>query len=347
MGLAAAIPDLAECGTDLEPEEILVDLPLNKVVVRGGDILTRTDGGHIGTPNLFFDPERWSQAYEHQKQCGFVFTPRHRVNLVALASRIVFFEKFGLVMDEQADRAAKVTGVVREAWVMNARERGLCSPKCAEEVLQGGRPRLVLMHRDDFELPADWRSEDPGVGRRLAEEINEHLPNGLPASFHRAVCATIRDLANFIAMIEETGAWVTAESLSESQLQRKLREHLLSRETTVAEGSEVGGGETDLVVHERIIIENKVRKESTQDPFETGQHYAWQGRRYGHALCSRVVFVVVGYRPSSEADILPLPSRIRTCAMPQAPEERCEVRVVIPWGTGVPSRAKRPIGVPS
>ena len=58
--------------------------------------------------HLFFDPERWSEAYEHQKQCGFVFTPRSRVPLVALASRIMFYEYFGVVMDQQADRAAKV-----------------------------------------------------------------------------------------------------------------------------------------------------------------------------------------------------------------------------------------------
>ena len=108
IALADTIADLKRYAIDLRSEEILVDPPPNKVVVRGGDILTRTDGGHIGTPNLFFDPERWSQAYEYQKQCGFVFTPRNRVELVALASRIVFFEKFGLVMDEQADRAAKV-----------------------------------------------------------------------------------------------------------------------------------------------------------------------------------------------------------------------------------------------
>ena len=90
--LAQDIPELAKFAHGLRPEEILVDLPLNRVVVRGGDILTRTDGGDIGTPNLFFDPERWSHAYQHQKQCGFVFTPRERVPLVALASRIVFHE---------------------------------------------------------------------------------------------------------------------------------------------------------------------------------------------------------------------------------------------------------------
>ena len=118
--LSDAIPDLADTTTALEEEEILVDLPMNRVVVRGGDMLTRTDRGHIGTPNLFFDPERWSEAYEHQKQCGFVFTPRSRVPLVALASRIMFYEYFGVVMDQQADRAAKVADVVDDEWVRAA-----------------------------------------------------------------------------------------------------------------------------------------------------------------------------------------------------------------------------------
>ena len=166
--LANAIPDLAEYAIDIKQEEILVDLPFNKVVVRGGDILTRTDGGHIGTPNLFFDPERWSQAYEHQKQCGFVFTPRNRVALVALASRIVFFETFGLVMDEQAERAAKVTGIVHDAWVMTARDKGLCSPECAE-VLQGAPPversraRTPRRHDRHCTTPGALFRDDAGV----------------------------------------------------------------------------------------------------------------------------------------------------------------------------------------
>ena len=340
--LASNIPDLAQYAIDIKQEEILVDLPFNKVVVRGGDILTRTDGGHIGTPNLFFDPERWSQAYEHQKQCGFVFTPRNRVALVALASRIVFFETFGLVMDEQADRAAKVTGIVRDTWVTSARDKGLCSPESAE-VLQGDLPRLVLFRGDDLTLPQDWLSEDPDVRNRIAEELNSHLPAGLPASFHKAVLDTIRNLTSFVNMIEKTGSWTSRQELSESQLQEKLHEHLLSREVPVVEGSKLGGGETDLVLHDLIVVENKVCKK-TQDPFKVGPHAAWQARRYSVALCSRVAFVVVGYRPSDEAALLPLPSRIRARAMPESPEKRCEVRVVVPWGAGIPSSAKNPTG---
>ena len=237
--IAKVIPDLAKSATDIREEEILVDLPVNKVVVRGSDILTRTDGGHIGTPNLFFDPERWSQAYEHQKQCGFVFTPRSRVDLVALASRIVFFETFGLIMDEQAARAAKVTGTVRDTWVTTARDKGLCSPECAE-VLQGDQPQLALFRGDDLKLPQAWLSEDPKVRDRIAEDLNSHLPAGLPASFHKAVSDTIRELASFVHMIEKKGNWVSRQRLSEFQLQAKLYEHLLSRETPVVEGSNLG-----------------------------------------------------------------------------------------------------------
>ena len=339
--LAHVIPDLAAQGNDLKPEEILVDLPLNRVVVRGGDILTRTDGGHIGTPNLFFDPERWSQAYEHQKQCGFVFTPRNRVALVALASRIVFFECFGLVVNEQSDRAAKVTGIVNDTWVTKARDEGLCSPECAE-VLRGSRPQLIPFRGSDFALPEGWLSEEPDVSNHIAEDLNTHLPSGLPASFHEAVSSMVGDLASFVDMIEKAGNWASVQALSESELQAKLHEHLLSREVTVTEGSELSGGETDLVLYDRVVVENKVHKVRTRDPFEVGPHHAWQTRRYSIALCSRVGFTVVGYRPSDESVLLPLPSRIRVLSMPEAPEKRCEVRVVVPFGAGVPSSAKRP-----
>lgn len=341
MKLADAIPDLKKHAVDLRQEEILVDLRFNKVVVRGGDILTRTDGGHIGTPNLFFDPERWSQAYEHQKQCGFVFTPRSRVNLMALASRIVFFESFELVMDEQADRAAKVTDVVQDAWVEAARDNNLCSPECAE-ALKRGCTRLFKFQTEDFKLPPDWLTECPDVGTRIAEEINACLPDGLPASLHGDIAATIGDLAFFVDMIEKAGSWASLQKLTESELQTKLRECLNSRGTKVAEGSEFGGGKTDLILHDRIVVENKVRRRRTRDPFEAGPHYAWQGRRYSIALCSRVVFVVLGYYPNDETALIPLPNRIRACPIQGAQEEWCQVRVVVPWGAGVPSSAKKP-----
>ena len=340
--LSNTIPEIDSSKTKIKAEEILVDLPLNRVVVRGGDILTRTDGGHIGTPNLFFDPERWSKAYEHQKQCGFVFTPRNRVALVALASRIVFFETYGLVMNEQAERAAKITDIVKANWLNVAHEKGLCSSECAE-ALHGDRLRLLQFRGGQLALPKAWLSENANLGNLIADELNRYLPSGLAASFHQAVLETIRDLASFVDMISRSGSWVSCTKLLESHLQQKLHEYLLSIKTPVQVGSEHGGGVTDLILHDRVVVENKVCN-ATDDPFGVLRDAPWQSRRYSMALCSRVEFVVVGYRPRDEAALLPLTGRIRVLPMSAAPEQRCEVRVVIPWGQGVPSSAKKPTG---
>ena len=167
----------------------------------------------------------------------------------------------------------------------------------------------------------------------------------MPASFHGAVADTIRDVASFADMVEKSGTWVSVERISEADLQSKLREHLRSRGIAFVEGGEVGGGETDLVLHDRIVVENKVDKEEIRDPFEFGPHYAWQARRYSIALCSRVTFVIFAYRPVDEAARHCLPDRIRACAMQETKEDRCQIRVIVPLGGGVPSSAKRPAGI--
>ena len=339
--LGREISELAPLADGLQPEEILVDLPFNKVVVRGGDILTRTDQGHVGTPNLFFDPERWSQAYEHQKQCGFVYASRSRVPLVSLAARLVFFDTYGLVMDEQADRAAKVTGLVQDDWLTCARDSKLCSPECADALQSNGSP-LVRFRADDFNFPATWSSEDHQAASRIATELNTELRSGLPASFHKAVCSTMDELAFFLDMAERNGRWVSASGLGESQLQATLREFLDARQTEVKEGAEYGGGETDLVLFERIVVENKVLKGGVSDPFAVGEdRFGWQARRYSLSLCSRVVFVVAAYKPATEGDLFPLTDRIRVRSLGGPSEQRCEVRIVLPWGMDVPSTAKQ------
>lgn len=337
--LAEAIPDLAASGRTLQPEHVLVDLPLNKVVVRGGDILTRTDGGHIGTPNLFFDPERWSQAYEHQKQCGFVFTPRQHVPLVALASRIVFYESFGIGMDIQAERAAKVSNAVKDEWFVKARKAGLCDEECVCALTSSRQSRLVMFDETDpIGLPDEWLNLDPDIKRRLIRDLNASLPSGLVASAHKAVLSTIGDLTSFVQMAESMGTFTTKDALPERDLQEAVRQHLESREVNVVEGAEVGGGETDLVLRDRIVVENKVLT-AHSDPFESLRNASWQARRYAMPLCSNVTFVIVAYRPRDEASLLPPPERVRVLRIRDVPEERCEVRLAIPWGTGVPSSA--------
>ena len=55
-----------------------------------------------------------------------------------------------------------------------------------------------------------------------------------------------------------------------------------------------------------------------------------------------VVFVVLAYRPVDESALLPKTKRIAVRPLEGAPEECAEVRVVVPWGYDVPSRAKKP-----
>ena len=131
------------------------------------------------------------------------------------------------------------------------------------------------------------------------------------------------------------------KTLAEKELQRFLKDHLRSREVDVQEGTEIGGGESDLVLPGPLIVENKVR-ENTADPFEVGQHYVWQARRYSIPISSRVSFVVLAYRPADEYTILPMSRRIAVAIPDSGPKGHVQIRVVVPWGEGVPSSAKAP-----
>lgn len=339
--LGGAIPELSAVATNLTLEEILVDFPINKAKLgRGNDLLTRTEAGRVVPPNLFFDAEKWSLAYEHQKLVGHVFAPLSSVPLVALASRIALFMRFGVVMGADADNAAKTTGVVSADWIRKAAEAALCSAECAE-ALTTEKPVLLQMRSNDLRIPADWSVDDPDIARRLAEGFRDAIPGGLPAGARKGVIDTLFDLMTFVEMIEKSGEFTARTELAEKTLQQELKKHLRSREVPVTEGSEIGGGETDLVVYDKVLIENKSR-DLTTDPFESGLDYPFQARRYSIALLRRVSFVVLSYRPSTETSLLPLTARIRVSRINGVPEDHAEVRVVVPWGTGVPSKAKAP-----
>ena len=78
--VSAVNPRLSELAMSLCPEHIIVDLPANKARPGGNLLMTRTENDEVGLPNLFFDPERWSNAYEQQKRCGYVFCPREQTS---------------------------------------------------------------------------------------------------------------------------------------------------------------------------------------------------------------------------------------------------------------------------
>jgi hypothetical protein len=135
------------------------------------------------------------------------------------------------------------------------------------------------------------------------------------------------------------GMFKGQSALKEKQdLQSQIRNHLRSNGVEVEEGEEVAGGETDLILPGSLVVENKVCQ-IVPDPFESGGKFGLQARQYALAKKSRVVFVIVAYRPANEIPIA-LTESIRVRPLKKSPEPMAEVRIVLPWGYGVPSKPR-------
>jgi HD superfamily phosphohydrolase len=332
--LLARVPDLGPAEAPLRPEHVLIDISFDKVSVRGSDILTRTEGGQLGTPNLFFNPEKWSTAYKEQKQCGFVFAPQEFVPAVALASRIVFYERFRLTMSAEADRAAKTTGLVTPALIQAAAAAGLCSLDCQAALTSPRPPRVPVVGR--VFLPAGWEAESPQLAQGLAGALADCLPSGLLAEALDAVLQTLTDLAAFLTLLEESGALASKKEIDEGQdIRAPLRDFLRRRGASVAESPRAPGGPVDLLVRRRLVLELR-KTGTTASPFAKGPDDGWQPRRYAAPFSSDVVFVVLAYRPAPGAAVPKVSERIRVARPGGGPDGCAQVRVVLPYGERAP-----------
>jgi HD superfamily phosphohydrolase len=340
--LAAVIPSFKKDGSVLGAEHILVDLPEDRVTVPGKKLLMRTESGGLTDANLFFNPDKWSEAYKNQKQCGYVFAPRDRIEVVSLASQITFFERFGVVMRREAQHLCKIEHLLTDHWMnwmKKALESRLCSPECHDALTQS-RPRLLPIRKDEIVLPPDWITEDPNTKARLAQEFFNSLPGGLVSSTHSSVLRALENLCYVLQAIEEGGLFVKDHKPDEkTALQAEILKILRVKGIKAREGTEIGGGETDIILPGDLILENKVA-DKTEDPATLKPDAAWQARRYSISLNKRVSFVMIAYKPGSDAAILPLPSRVSVSKLPNSSEECAVVRLILPWGHGTPSRAK-------
>ena len=222
-----------------------------------------------------------------------------------------------------------------------SRRKRVIDVECHQQ-LREQRVFLSRILAEDIRLPDAWIEEKPELPKNLAEEITISRPGGFVAPVKGEILRTLTSLGDFVRMISEGGEYAKFDSLPEARLQADARRHLRTQGLQISEGSEVGGGETDLLVAHKIIIENKIVGE-TNDPMSENRPYPFQARRYSIALCKTVFFTLVAYKPRSETGLLPQSSSIAVRKVPDIPEDCLEIRFVVPYGTGRPSEVSKPV----
>jgi hypothetical protein len=335
------MPDFYEPAREIVASDIIVDMPHPDRVTAGTgqNILVGNASGDVEFPNLYFDPEKWSQAYRSKKHCGYVYCRNELKPAVNLASKFVFAEGLNVVMDEAADRLTKTKGIHSDDIIERTLEAGLISPDTAQRIIRK-EARLARFQRDDIAVPSDWTAQGEDVPQQLAEALNEARPRGYTASLMKTIGELIESLAYFADMSSKGGTLREVGIGEEPKLQAALRDHIRSRQQYVDEGSEFGGGETDLIFQRQIVIENKIHSVTTNNPLKVAEKYEWQARRYSIALSNDIVATVVGYRPTDEGGILP--SRESFLIRRLSDRKTVAIRIALPVGLDVPSSVKVP-----
>ncbi len=315
------------------PEQIIVDLPDSKAdAIR---ILARYPNDRLAVPEFSFNPVKWADAYDLQKRTGYVFCPREAVALTGLAAKLVFLERFGLVMAKEADGYIKAPEV-RSAWVEHLEAVGIIDGEAVQHLRQQ-RFSLLRITLDDVPVPSGWLEDEPDLGVELANRLDDLLPAGLILAEKDALTKTLKGLFQFVDTWHN-GSDVTATLPNEAALQEKVRQALGFQGIKTAEAGKVSGGEFDIFAEDRVLIENKLA-EDVRDPFDAKSAAATQGRRYAIALGGRVVIVIMAYIPKPGQ----FPTKAKSVLVRKidaADDRRAEIRIVIPHGAVVPSREK-------
>jgi len=190
--LREKIPALCGGSNQFGPEDVLIDLAEDRVIAPFSGPLLRTASGRLTRANLFFNPDKWTEAYKNQKKCGYVFAPREHLACVAVASEITFFEKYGLLMREEARHLSKLDSILDQPdwsqWKRLAFEAKLCSPECYAAINER-RPPLLRLRANDFRVPEEWISAEPAIKSRLEREFFAAFPGGLIGSVHETLAA--------------------------------------------------------------------------------------------------------------------------------------------------------------
>lgn len=321
----------------LSSHHIIVDLPRTPHPPRITTI-ARNDDGRLDVPDVFYDPARWATVYATQRRTGYVFGQPERRAIISVAARVWFLRKFGCVLGEVADRHAKCTKLITNDWYHDLERQGLIT---ATERGYIERPRLVYLpvNLQDRHIPAEWREADPDFWDQFNRAFNEVLPEGVSALAENELVQTLRGLFRTMQTFALDSTFVTSTIENEKELQERLRQALRQVPLDIVEGSERAGGETDLVAFRRVLIENKVLKDPTDNPLEAIPKTGLQGRRYVLPTNQSFVVTVVAYRARTESGHLPPVQCVRVRQLEGVDAPFVEIRTAIRFGDKVPSRA--------
>lgn len=330
---------LCELAEKISDHHVIVDLAKNRV--KSVTINMRGEDGSLEEPDLFFNSARWSHVYDLQKRTGYVFCRREYLPLVALAAKVFFFEKWGYAASDKADRLTKTLGVIKPEWLDALHKKKLIDD-VAKEVLARTATVRAFIRKEDIKFPDKWNNEDPDLSQNIADQLRCLLPQGVSAQDRQGVLDTLKGLASFIDAWHCHARWSTEAELNENkQLQARMVEHLRAMKLTVTEGAELSGGETDLIINNLTLIENKVVGEAA-DPLNIKREAAYQANRYAIALCQRIFFTVIAYKPENGAPPLRQTESITVRKLTGQSVTAVEIRAVVPYGCPVPSRQKKP-----
>lgn len=308
--------------------EIFVDLP-DPNWIGANRFLVLTRAGEITLASSLFATGEWSSLYFETKWAGRVYCDSLVADEVRRSARHILERDFGLTLSPAADR--KIGGA--------RREKADYFPRAPRRRSEPKQPVRLYIENSDLILPPSWAENEATVRETLSRKLRAARQRGYSARSKAALIRLIDALSSFQVVCYEGGTLQGIAIGQERQLQRQLRDHMRSRGFSVREKLSLGAGEVDLYFDEEIVIEIKIFGRPTDRPLKVGPSIALQARRYALALSKSIVATVVGYQPKSEFGHFPADELIDIRATDDP--RFVEVRVCVPLGFPVPSRARR------
>ena len=168
----------------------------------------------------------------------------------------------------------------------------------------------------------------------MASQLNKHLKGGLMAAGRDALTKTLDSIWRFVDSWY-TGPQTTSDLANEAALQKLLAAHLRAT-LQVEEGTELAGGELDLLVERQVLIENKFHR-APANAAVVAKGAGAQGRRYGLALSTQLV-IVAAARHMTKAGTVPAKTKaVSVRPVSEENENRVEIRIDLPFGAKLPS----------